>query len=82
MDERTPNGQMNDECACGPAARRLGLGWRLGLLTTLVVAGVMAVLSGAQIALELRTELRERRAEQRESLAPLVTDLGARVYAR
>jgi HAMP domain-containing protein len=59
----------------------LGLGWRLGLLTTLVVTGVMAVLTGAQLAVELRSELRERRAQLRESLAPLVTDL-RRAYTR
>lgn len=58
-----------------PTHRGLGLGLRLGLLTTLVVGGVMAVLSGAQLAVELRTELRERRAQLGESLAPLVTDL-------
>ncbi len=58
-----------------PPARRLGLAWRLGLLTTLVVTGVMAVLTGTQLMLELRTELRERRALLGESLAPLVTDL-------
>ncbi len=58
-----------------PPARGLGLGWRLGLLTTLIVTGVMAVLTGAQLALELRTELHERRAQLGESLAPLVTDL-------
>ena len=55
--------------------RGLGLGLRLGFLTTLIVTGVMAVLTGAQLALELRTELRERRAQLGESLAPLVTDL-------
>ena len=58
-----------------PPARGLGLGWRLGLLTTLVVTGVMAVLTGAQLVLELRTELRERRVQLGKSLAPLVTDL-------
>lgn len=35
----------------------------------------MAVLTGAQLALELRTELHERRAQLGESLAPLVADL-------
>lgn len=58
-----------------PPRRALGLGLRLGLLTTIVVAGVMAVLSGAELALELQTELRERRAQLGESLAPLVSEL-------
>lgn len=58
-----------------PPARRLGLAWRLGLLTTLVVTGVMAMLTGMQLALELRAELRDRRTELHESLAPLVADL-------
>ncbi len=58
-----------------PPARALGLGWRLGLLTTLVVTGAMAVLTGTQLTWELRAELRERRAQLRESLAPLVADL-------
>ena len=35
----------------------------------------MAVLTGAQLALEMRAELRDRRTELRESLAPLVADL-------
>ncbi len=58
-----------------PPARGLGLAWRLGLLTTVVVTGVMAAISGVQLAVEMRAELRDRRAELRESLAPLVADL-------
>jgi len=68
-DQPTLNGWV------APPRRAVGLGLRLGLLTTLVVAGVMAVLSGTQLALELRAELHERRAQLGESLAPLVTDL-------
>lgn len=55
--------------------RRLGLGLRLGLLTTLVVTGVMAAVSGTQLALDLRTELRERQARLGESLHPLIVEL-------
>ena len=58
-----------------PPRRGLGLGLRLGFLTTLIVIGVMAVLTGTQLASELRTELRERQAQLGESLAPLVMDL-------
>lgn len=58
-----------------PPTRRLGLAWRLGLHTTLVVTGVMAMLTGVQLALESRAELRDRRSELHESLAPLVADL-------
>jgi len=53
----------------------LGLGLRLGLLTTLVVVGVMAALSGVQLAMEIQAELRGREAQLRASLAPLVADL-------
>lgn len=53
----------------------LGLGLRLGLLTTLVVVGVMAAFSGVQLAMEMQAELRGREAQLRASLAPLVADL-------
>lgn len=58
-----------------PPARGLGMAWRLGLLTTVVVTSVMAAFSGIQLALEMGAELRDRRTELRESLAPLVADL-------
>ncbi len=64
---------MNARAA--PPRRRLGLGLRLGLLATLVVAGVMAVVSGTQLALELRADLRERQVRLGESLHPLVVEL-------
>ena len=72
-----------------PRRGRLGFGMRLGLLTTLVVTGAMALVSGTQLALELRTELRERQARLGESLNPLIMELqtaatpeDARVAAR
>ena len=55
--------------------RGLGLGLRLGFLTTLVVAGVMAAVSGTQLAWELDTEWRERQTRLGESLHPVVMAL-------
>ena len=58
-----------------PPERGVGLGLRLGLLTTLVVTGVMATLSGIQLAVDLSAELHSRRAIMTEALAPLVVGL-------
>ena len=48
---------------------------RLGLLVSSAVVGVMALLTGVQLALELDSELRDREARLAQSLAPLVTEL-------
>ena len=58
-----------------PPHRGLGLGLRLGFFTTVAVAGVMAALTGTQLALELRADLHERQARLGESVAPLAADL-------
>lgn len=71
----TAAGGRASSARAAPQRGRLGLGLRLGLLTTLVVAGVMAAVTGAQLMLELRTESRERRARLGDSLAPLVMEL-------
>lgn len=63
------------ESAPVPPAKGPTLGLRLGVLTTLVVAGTMAAISGAQLALDLRAELRDQQRRLGESLAPLVTEL-------
>ncbi|MBA4178105.1 MAG: hypothetical protein C0505_16335 [Leptothrix sp. (in: Bacteria)] len=68
-------GERAADAGAGPPRRWLGLGLRLGLFTTLVVTGVMAAVSGTQLALELRTELRERQAQLIESLHPLIIEL-------
>ena len=57
--------------------RRLGLGLRLGFLATLVVTGIMAALTGTQLALELRAESHDRETRLAKSLAPLVAELQA-----
>ena len=53
----------------------MSLGLRLGFLTTLVVSGVMAVVTGGQLAWDLHTELRERQSLLSESLSPLAAEL-------
>lgn len=58
-----------------PVARGMSLGLRLGFLTTLVVSGVMAVVTGGQFAWDLHTELRERQSLLSESLSPLAAEL-------
>jgi len=58
-----------------PPAIGWGLGVRLGLLTTAVVVGVMASISAAQVATDLRHESRRREEQLRASVAPLVTNL-------
>ena len=68
-------GERTMSARVAPRRRRLGLGLRLGLLATLVVTGVMAAVSGTQLTLELRAELRERQARLGESLNPLVMEL-------
>jgi hypothetical protein len=55
--------------------RTATLGLRLGVLTTISVAGAMAALTGTQLALELRAEHRDNEIRLRESLAPLVGEL-------
>lgn len=57
--------------------RSMSLGMRLGLLASVSVVSVMAALTGAQLAIELRAELRSREARLGESLAPLVAELQA-----
>ena len=74
-DQAAVAGEPATSARVAPRRRRLGLGLRLGLLTTLVVAGVMAAVSGTQLALELHTELRERQTRLGESLNPLVAEL-------
>lgn len=72
---------QRDEAAAAPSAhprrpnpdpprRSLGLSLRLGLLTALVVTGVMAVVSGAQLGLDLRAERQAQARLLRESPAP------------
>lgn len=58
-----------------PNPRGLGLGVRVGLLVTCVVCGVMAIVSGTQLALELRAELLERQSLLAASLSPLAAQL-------
>lgn len=58
-----------------PIPRGMGLGPRLGSLTTLVVSGVMAVVTGGQLAWDLHTELRDRQSLLSESLSPLAAEL-------
>ena len=63
---------------CGmPKHGGMGLGARLGLLVTLVVSGVMATISGAELAWELRSEVRNRQSFLAASLAPLAAQLQA-----
>ncbi len=60
-----------------PPVRGASLGLRLGIVTTLVVTGTMATLSGAQLYMDLRDEVRDQQRRLSESLAPLVADLRA-----
>ena len=58
-----------------PPVRGASLGLRLGIVTTLVVTGTMAALSGAQLFMELRAEVHDQQRRLSESLAPLVAEL-------
>lgn len=51
------------------------LGLRLGIVTTLVVTGTMATLSGARLFMDLRDEVRDQQRRLGDSLAPLVAEL-------
>ncbi|NKE67575.1 bifunctional (p)ppGpp synthetase/guanosine-3',5'-bis(diphosphate) 3'-pyrophosphohydrolase [Ramlibacter sp. RBP-2] len=72
-----PQGSAADAVALAntPVARGMGLGLRLGFLTTLVVSGVMALVTGGQLAWDLHTELRDRQSLLSESLSPLAAEL-------
>jgi hypothetical protein len=59
-----------------PPRRGPSLARRLGLLTTLIVTGTMAAMSGAQLWLDLREDWMQHEKRLRESLAPLVAELG------
>ncbi len=61
--------------APSPPAKGPTLGLRLGVLTAVVVTGTMAAISGAQLAFDLRAEVRDQQRRLGESLAPLVTEL-------
>ena len=58
-----------------PPVRGASLGLRLGIVTTLVVTGTMATLSGAQLFMDLRHEIHAQQRRLSESLAPLVAEL-------
>jgi hypothetical protein len=60
-----------------PPPRGPSLARRLALLTTLIVTGTMAAMSGAQLWLDLREEWMQHEKRLRESLAPLVAELGS-----
>lgn len=68
-----------DMCAgsrdSGPPRRGWGLGLRLALLVSITVAGVMAAISGWQLAADLRSELQARRSLLAASVSPLVSEL-------
>lgn len=53
----------------------LGLGTRLGLLVSAAVIGAMAVLTGLELAFELRAERRTHEVQLAASLAPLTAQL-------
>jgi ppGpp synthetase/RelA/SpoT-type nucleotidyltranferase/HAMP domain-containing protein len=59
-----------------PPLRGPSLARRLALLTTLIVTGTMAAISGAQLWLDTREEWMQHEMRLRESLAPLVVELG------
>lgn len=58
-----------------PPRRTLSLGLRLGVLITSTVVGTMALLTGAQLAVELQVESRDHEKQLALSLAPLVAEL-------
>ncbi len=58
-----------------PPVRGASLGLRLGIVTTLVVTGTMATLSGAQLFIDLRDEVHDQQRRLSESLSPLVAEL-------
>jgi hypothetical protein len=58
-----------------PPVRGASLGLRLGIVTTLVVTGTMATLSGAQLFMDLRDEVHDQQRRLGDSLAPLVAEL-------
>ena len=58
-----------------PLRRGWGLGLRLAVLVSVTVTGVMAAISGFQLAADLRSELRERQLLLAASLGPLVSEL-------
>jgi ppGpp synthetase/RelA/SpoT-type nucleotidyltranferase len=58
-----------------PPPRGWGLGLRLAVLVGITVTGVMAAISGVQLAADLRSELRERQLLLAASLSPLVSEL-------
>jgi HAMP domain-containing protein len=60
-----------------PPVRGASLGLRLGIVTTLVVTGTMAILSGAQLFVDLRGEVHDQQRRFSDSLAPLVAELHA-----
>jgi ppGpp synthetase/RelA/SpoT-type nucleotidyltranferase/HAMP domain-containing protein len=60
-----------------PPLRGPSLARRLALLTTLVVTGTMAAMSGAQLWLDLREDWMLHEKRLRESLVPLVAELGS-----
>ena len=62
--------------AASPPRRGPSLARRLALLTTLIVTGTMAAMSGAQLWLDLREDWMQHEKRLRESLAPLVAELG------
>lgn len=66
---------MNSTPLVAPPVRRASLGLRLGIVTTLVVTGTMATLSGAQLFMDLRDEVHDQQRRLSESLAPLVAEL-------
>ncbi|MBY0397870.1 MAG: hypothetical protein K2X91_15565, partial [Thermoleophilia bacterium] len=70
-------GGQASSARAAPQRAGLRLEFRLGLLGTLVVAGVMAAVSGTQLMSELRTEMRERQLQLAESLTPLEMELQA-----
>lgn len=55
--------------------RGASLGLRLGVVTTLVVTGTMAALSGAQLLMDLRDEVHDQQRRLSVSLAPLAAEL-------
>ena len=61
--------------AASPPRRGASLARRLALLTTLVVTGTMAAMSGTQLWFDLRVDRMEHEKRLRESLAPLVAEL-------
>ena len=58
-----------------PPVRGASLGLRLGIVITLVVTGTMAILSGAQLFVGLRSEVHGQQRRFSDSLAPLVAEL-------